>query len=334
MTSSPSATRRRVALGVFAMLLSSGAWAAGVCSNAANTLLNACTSQKEGDYLVATVTCQNIVDGAARSACLADAQATRKDDQASCKDVYQARLGVCNVVGEARYEPPFGPDFANTFVDPTDIGGAVLANPYLPLLPGAQWKYVTTYRNDSGVVVTEHDTVTVTKRRKLIDGITCVVVTDVVISTDGSVENTEDWFAQDTAGNVWYCGEITEDEQTFAGDVPASPELVDIEGSWKTAREGGKPGIQMLAHPVPGKSYRQELLWDVAEDAATVLSVHANESVSGGKFTCNGQCVETYEFSGLEPDDQAHKFYAPGIGMILEVDLSNGARNELVSFTP
>jgi hypothetical protein len=132
---------------------------------------------------------------------------------------------------------------------------------------------------------------------------------------------------------VWYCGEIAQQQETFDGDVPPQPELVDIEGSWKTGRDGAKPGIQMLAHPAVGRTYRQELLWVDAEDVATVLSVNANESVSGGAFRCNSACLETRDFAAIEPDADEHKFYAPDVGLMLEVDLTNGARNELVSYT-
>jgi hypothetical protein len=76
-----------------------------------------------------------------------------------------------------------------------------------------------------------------------------------------------------------------------------------------------------------------KLLWTEAEDAAEILSSSADESVSAGAFKCGGRCIETRDFSALEPDAQENKFYAPGVGLILEVDLCNGgARNELVSY--
>jgi hypothetical protein len=44
--------------------------------------------------------------------------------------------------------------------------------------------------------------------------------------------------------------------------------------------------------------------------------------------------VVTHDFSPLEPDANEQKFYAPGIGLILEVDVAEGGtRLELVSFT-
>jgi hypothetical protein len=41
--------------------------------------------------------------------------------------------------------------------------------------------------------------------------------------------------------------------------------------------------------------------------------------------------VQTLDFSPLEPDAIEHKFYAPDVGLILEVDPETGERLELVS---
>ena len=240
---------------------------------------------------------------------------------------------VCSALGDGPYDPAFGPDYTGNFVDPLQIGGSVAPNPYFPLLPGSEWKYLTQYKDENGDKVTERDTVTVTNRTKLIEGVTCVVVTDVVRASNGTVENTEDWFTQDLQGNVWYCGESSQQKEIFDGDKPPKPEVVGIDGSWKTAREGAKPGIQMFANPEVHKTYRQELLWVEAEDVAKVLATDADESVSGGAYRCKHACLETRDYSALEPDANEHKYYAPGVGLMLEIDLANGARNELVSYS-
>jgi hypothetical protein len=306
-----------------------------VCSSSAKTLLKACASDTDDNYLVAVATCQNLADTDARKACMDEAKSTRDDDASGCHDVYQARLEVCDVLGtEGPYDPHFGSDYAGNFVDPLQIGGqSVAPNPYFPLVKDNQWKYYTSYENEDGDNITENDTVTVTDRTKLIEGVTCVVVTDVVEASDGTVEDTEDWYTQDLQGNVWYCGESSAQKETFDGDNPPLPELVAIDGSWKTGREGAKPGIQMFANPDVGKTYRQELDWAEAEDVAKVLATDADESAHGGEFQCNHACVETRDYTALEPDADEHKYYAPGVGLMLEVDLTNGARNELVSFS-
>jgi hypothetical protein len=311
---------------------SSSASGAAVCSNTAKVLRTACADDTSDNYNVAVAGCMNITDPAAQNSCLDDASAARDDDKSSCGDVYDARLAVCDAIGEAAYDPDFTPE---NFVDPRDIGRSVDPNPYFPLNPGYQWTYKTSYTNEDGDEITELDTTTVTKDTKLINGVTCVVITDVVVVSDGTIEDTQDWYAQDLTGNVWYCGEISQQKETFEGDMPPNPELVDIEGSWKTGRDQGKPGILMFASPEVGKTYRQELLWADAEDMATILAVDTDEpqpNVNGGTFTCNGECVETRDFSALEPDADEHKYYKKGVGLMLEVDLIDNARNELVSF--
>ena len=339
-----SCSHRRLSLlaAPFFLFASQGTWATQghdedtdrVCSPTAKVLSQACASDVADNYLVTVATCMNLTDRDARKECLADAGITRKDESRNCRAVYRARLKVCDALGEAAYEPPFGPDYADNFVDPLAIGASVTPNPYFPLIPGSLWKYKSTYTNEDGDEITEKDTVTVTNKTKLIEGITCVVVTDVVRSSDGTVEDTEDWFAQDLQGNVWYCGEIAQQKESFDGDQPTEPELVGIEGSWKAGRNGAKPGIQMLAfRPKVGKTYRQELAWVEAEDVGDVLSLNADASVSGGAFQCNNRCLQTRDYSALEPGADEYKYYAPGVGFILSVDLTNGTRTELMSYT-
>ena len=52
------------------------------------------------------------------------------------------------------------------------------------------------------------------------EGVTCIVVNDVV-SVDGvPLEDTDDWLAQRKDGTVDYCGESVQDFETFEGDDP------------------------------------------------------------------------------------------------------------------
>lgn len=309
----------------------------GVCSATAKTLLSACGYDAGDNYLTAVATCKNLTDEGDREECFADARDTRSEDGQECDDVHDARLDVCDSLGEDAYDPEFDPE---NFESP-------MVNPYFPLVVGNQWKYRSKYmdEDDEGndISVVERDTVTVTDRTKLIEDVTCMVVTDVVrIRVDGElagVEKTEDWYANDDEGNVWYCGESSQDLEVFDGDEPPNPELVSIDGSWKTGREGAKPGIVMFAAPVEDTTYRQELFWTEAEDVADVIAVGTNvEAGDGGEvsdYECtDNKCLETRDYTALEPDAEEHKYYLPGTGLILEVDQTNGARNELIEFTP
>ena len=171
----------------------------------------------------------------------------------------------------------------------------------------------------------------VTDETKLIDGVTCVVVIDTVSEDGAALEITGDWFAQDLAGNVWYCGEISRNYEIFEGDVPEEPELVDIEGSWKAGRDGAEAGILLPFAPVVGETIRQEIAYGEAEDVITVESLTETEATPGG--ACDGNCLMTSDYTPLEPGVSENKFYAPGIGMIAEVDPETGDRVELMEFT-
>jgi len=45
---------------------------------------------------------------------------------------------------------------------------------------------------------------------------------------------------------------------------------------------------------------------------------------------CNDDCVVTHDFSPLEPDASERKYFAPGIGLFLEVDEESGDIVQLV----
>ena len=100
-------------------------------------------------------------------------------------------------------DPGDGGDYAPV-IDPADFSD-VVDNPFMPLLPGSRWVYEE--RTTDGEV--EEIVVEVLDERRTVMGVSTIVVHDVA-SLDGEViEDTYDWFAQDSAGNVWYFGEDT-----------------------------------------------------------------------------------------------------------------------------
>lgn len=195
---------------------------------------------------------------------------------------------------------------------PSNFAGGPITNQFMPLAVGNTWFYTVT----DGTT----DTVTVTDKTINIDGVTCVVVSDVVKEGNKTVETTNDYFAQDNAGNVWYFGENT---KTF------QPGGASTEGTWRAGVNNAQPGIIMLADPQKNDSYFEENAPPSAVDQATVTSVNASASVPFGTFSKD--LLQTLNTSGLDPSDIETKFYAPGVGSILEVD-ADGTRQQLVSF--
>jgi hypothetical protein len=295
----------------------------GPCSSAAVSMMQACAVDVVDDFLESSAICQDTADDASREGCRAAVQLQREENAEECDAVFEARLALCADLSDSAHEPMFGADFASDFVDPLQIGATVTENPWFPLVTGNRWVY-----EGGGETID----VVVTDQTKLIDGITCVVVIDTVSEDGVPIEITRDWYAQDQIGNVWYCGEIARNFEVFEGDEPAVAELVDIDGSWKAGRDGSEAGVLLPFAPIIGETIRQEVAYGEAEDVVRIDSLNATETAPGA--SCAGNCLMTTDFTPLEPDVAENKFYAPGIGLIAEVDPDTGDRVELVEFAP
>jgi hypothetical protein len=202
-------------------------------------------------------------------------------------------------------------------LDPADFTTEI-DNPYWPMKPGSHWVYRET--NAEGDVL--RNDVVVTNRMKTIMGIEAVVVHDVVRQGGQVMEDTFDWYAQDADGNIWYLGEDTKEYE--------NGKLKTTEGSWEAGVDGALAGVIVPADPRPGLTYREEYYEGHAEDGAEDLSLNAHAKVPYGTF---GHLLQTRNFSPLEPNVVEEKFYARGIGVVLEITVSGGSdRGELLSF--
>ncbi len=320
-SATPLALREATAAG------SSSPSAAGFCTATAQHQFAACLFEVRDDLFNARATCINVSDRDEREECYAEAAAARSEGTELCGEQHGARKGLCSALGEARYDPGFDPvDFDS------DFGDLTRPNPYAPLGIGNHWSYA------GGEETVE---IEVLDKTKLIDGVTCIVVNDRVEVDGELVEDTDDWFAQAKNGDVYYCGEEVKDYESFAGDNPREPELVAIDGSFKWGRNGDKGGIIFLYTPQVGATYRQELSVGNAEDAATVLSTHYRYGRQATldqyvprafvqRFCSAGNCVVTAEASPISPGVFERKYYASGIGLILEVNAQSGDIIQLV----
>lgn len=194
-------------------------------------------------------------------------------------------------------------------IDPADFQDTV-DHPHFPLVPGTSYTYRETEGGRSFI-----DVVTVTHEKKVIMGVSCVVVRDVVKLGDTVREDTSDWYAQDKRGNVWYFGE---DTREFRRNGAA-----DTEGSWEAGVGKNQPGIIMPAAPRPGAPYRQEYGPGHAEDMGQIVALGESVTVPAASYR---DCVKTKEWSLLEPG-YSNKWYAPGVGLIRELSSS---KEELV----
>lgn len=226
--------------------------------------------------------------------CIAEARTEREATLEDGAEVRTARLDVCATLGQGAYQPQFGPEYAANCVNPRDVGKTVAPNPYWPLVEGAKWVY----------------------RKPVVD--------------DELVEDTDDWLAQDAWGNAWYCGEEVKDYEYTEGDRPSAPELVSRDDSFKSGLSDAKAGILMFAAPQTGVTFREEADWGNAEDLSEVIATDATERAPAAR--CNRTCVKLLAFSPVEPGVNEFKFYAPGIGKIVDMKETTGARSQLIKY--
>jgi hypothetical protein len=179
-------------------------------------------------------------------------------------------------------------------LDPADFSTRI-TNRWWPMRPGTRWVYRETDPEGSRQKVV----VTVTDRTKLIaSGVTARVVHDVVTEDGKFVEVTDDWYAQDKRGNIWYLGEATTE---YENGKPVS-----TNGSFEAGVDGAQAGVIMPANPRPGLRYRQEYY---------------------------RPALMTKDVNPLEPKVLELKFYARGVGPVLAVGVSGESdREELVRF--
>jgi hypothetical protein len=222
--------------------------------------------------------------------------------------------------GETEAASPLPQGSEPVSLDPADFTTEI-TNPHWPMTPGSRWVYRETDKDAVMRVV-----VTVTDRTKQIaNGIEARVVHDVVSEDGQPVEVTDDWYAQDSEGNVWYLGEDTAEYE--------SGKVVSREGSFEAGVDGAQPGIAVPADPEAGLAYRQEYYAGQAEDKAKVLSLDAQASVPFGTFDGVLQTEDTNPLS--DPPQVEHKFYARDVGPVLVIGISGGSgREELVNYTP
>ena len=206
-------------------------------------------------------------------------------------------------------------DEPNGYAPDIDAGRfvEVVDHPYFPLLPGSTW----VYESSDG---SERIEVEVLSETREVMGIDATVVRDTVTEDGEVVEDTYDWFAQDEDGNVWYLGE---DSTEYEDGEPVSKA-----GSWEAGVDGALPGIVMPADPQPGMAYRQEYYEGEAEDMAEVARLGETETVPYGSFDA---LLVIREWNPLEPEVVEEKYYAEGVGLVLEVKVAGEAgRVELI----
>ncbi len=305
--------------------------AAQGCARSAQLMRQSCNAEIKEEFAATTASCAGISDKGERRECKSEALEEKQEQKEVCNDQREARLDACAVLDEVYYDDPLE-DEAISFVDPDDIGSTWPNNPYVILQPG----HTHVLAAEDEIVV-----VYVTEEIREIQGVSCRVVADVVLEEEydeeemeweyTAIEVTDDWFAQDTDSNVYYCGEVA---QNFEDGV-----LRDLDGSFESGVDFAKGGLLTLAAPMPGDTHRQEYFLGEAEDIVEYIATDASPSAGEGgdneNFPCEQNCLKTFDYAPLEPESTEYKYYLPGVGFVLAVSMEDGeieedGREELV----
>ena len=299
------------------------------CTQSAKDMSKSCYYELGEEYNAHIANCRQIAPGAAQKDCFSEARSEWRENFGLCGDQFDARRDACTLLGENRYADPLT-DESIAFIDPDDIGpGGAPNNPYVILQSG----HTHVLKSEDEIVV-----VHATDDVREIQGVLCRVVVDIVVEEEEeegevgytAVEATDDWFAQDDAANVYYCGEVSRNYEEGV--------LRDIDGSFEAGFDFAKGGYLTLAMPLAEQAHRQEYALGEAEDVVQYLALSASPTEEEGgdneAFPCEDACLKTFDFAPLDPESTEFKYYLPGIGFVLAVALEDGEltgeREELV----
>jgi hypothetical protein len=195
--------------------------------------------------------------------------------------------------------------------------GAPIDNPFFPLELGSIRSYAGRRVDPAtGEVETESNDLFATFENHEVFGVDTTVIRDTVYQNGALAEETLDWYAQDTAGNLWYFGEIVVNfEYDDAGNFIGT----NNDGAWEAGVDDALPGLAMPAEPGFGPAYYLEYALGVAEDESIVVGLDETVTIENDSFD---GVLKVMDSSALHTDGAEFKFYAPGVGEIAEQALN------------
>ena len=208
---------------------------------------------------------------------------------------------ICAIAMAAQAREQFTDSFAVEKAELTSVG----TNRFFVLAPGYQ---LVLEGEEGGAPIVL--TITVLNETKTVDGVETRVVEERETANGRPTEISRNYFAiSRRTSDVFYFGEDV--------DVYEDGKLVSHEGSWLSGASGAHFGLQMPGTPLLGARYYQEVAPKVAMDRAEIVDLSEQVETPAGKFT---NCLKTEETSGIE-FAREHKFYAPGIGLVVDGSL-------------
>jgi hypothetical protein len=129
---------------------------------------------------------------------------------------------------------------------------------------------------------------------------------------DGKLsEVSRNYYAMDRATrDIFYFGE---DVIRYVDGKPQPGE-----DSWHAGEKGAHAGLMMPGTPSVGMKYYQEFAPKLALDRAEIASLDDTLKTPAGSYQ---NCLRTRESSGLNPQEEEFKTYAPDIGLVQDENL-------------
>ncbi len=154
--------------------------------------------------------------------------------------------------------------------------------------------------------------ITVLNETKTVGTIVTRVVEERELVNGELYEVSRNYFAIDTETNsVFYFGEEV--------DYYEEGVIVDHEGAWEAYTDDAKPGLIMPGIILLGSKYYQEVAPGIAEDRGEITKLNETVETHMGTFT---NCLEITDTNALEPGAEDLKYYAAGIGIIQDEELT------------
>ena len=189
-------------------------------------------------------------------------------------------------------------------------------NKYHPLTPGMQWTRAGTTEVGSRKV--PHQVITImTDVVRIIDGVPAIAMLDQSTDSGKTSQVGFDYLAIDKDSNVWILGGYTENYE--------GGQYTNVESSWLGEADGGKVGILM-----PGNVTQNTPRWfiggRIGEDPSVGEPVAVGQDITV-KFGTFHDVLAVRE-GGSKAVDNEIKYYAPGVGVILNTPKSKSLHQD------
>ncbi|MEO7982291.1 MAG: hypothetical protein ABI807_15530 [Sporichthyaceae bacterium] len=153
---------------------------------------------------------------------------------------------------------------------------------------------------------------------KEIDGVRTLAVLDQDVDAGQITQESLDYFAEDSDGNVWYLGSYTEEYEGGS--------FVAVRDAWLAGVKGGEPGILMPADPRTGTP-PFSIARPPGEDGDVAQVVKSGQRTCV-PFKCFTEVLIVREGKASAPDNE-FKYYAPGVGQVLNTPRSASQHRDL-----